>query len=319
MKWPDDYRGILVDGRNGDNRLPVFVLDESEEPKLSTVTVEPILQAIPDPAPALVAPKAQAEGLVERIKITQIANQQDAQDAAILLKEIKTRAKAHEDARKLITGPMDAAKAKVMELFKPIAEMYKEAEGLLGGKLGAYDAAQRRIAEEIAAAKRAAELKAAQEEAARQEAARKQREAEAATERARIEAERQAAIAQAKTAADRKAAEEQAKLAADSAKAKEAAALEAQWDAEEAAAQALAIAEKPLEVAAPAKLAGFHTRKDWKIEVVDIQALAAAVGAGSVPPGTLEPVASAIKNLVKAGMAEIPGCKITQIDIPVAR
>lgn len=77
------------------------------------------------------------------------------------LQAIKRRAAALEDQRKAITKPMDDAKKAVMDLFRGPTDLLAKAEGILKGKLLAYQqeqqrkaAEQRRIVEAAAAAER---------------------------------------------------------------------------------------------------------------------------------------------------------------------
>lgn len=68
--------------------------------------------------------------------------------AADELKGIKAKSAALEDHRKTITGPLDAAKKAVMDLFRGPLDMLGQAEGILKGKMLTYQQAENRKAEE---------------------------------------------------------------------------------------------------------------------------------------------------------------------------
>lgn len=88
------------------------------------------------------------------------------------LRTIKAKAKALEERRKAITGPMDQAKKEVMDLFRKPLEVLEKAEAALKRTMIAYQQAE----EAKAAAARAEAEKAAAAE--RAEMARQAREAE---------------------------------------------------------------------------------------------------------------------------------------------
>lgn len=171
------------------------------------------------------------------------------------LRGIVTRRKQIEELRLSITRPMDAAKARVMDLFREPTDRLGQAESLLRDEMSAYQRAEREKAEAL---RREAEAKAAAERA---EQERQQREAEAAQRKAQAEAE------EARKAGD-----------AEAAAAAEAAAVEAAADAEEAQEQ-IELADiappQPIATIAP-KAAGVSTRQNWKAEVIDFKALVLA-------------------------------------------
>lgn len=61
--------------------------------------------------------------------------------AAEELKEVKARFSTLEARRKAITGPIDAAKKEVMDLFRPALEFYTTAEGIIKLAMTSYNAA----------------------------------------------------------------------------------------------------------------------------------------------------------------------------------
>lgn len=64
------------------------------------------------------------------------------------LRAIKSKLGQLDDQRKAITKPLDQAKAAVMDLFRGPVDLLTRAEGLIKGKLLAYEQEQRRIANE---------------------------------------------------------------------------------------------------------------------------------------------------------------------------
>lgn len=85
------------------------------------------------------------------------------------LRTIKAKAKALEDRRKAITGPMDKAKKEVMDLFRKPLEVLEKAEGALKRTMLGYQQQER---EKAAQAQREAEAAAAAERAKVEEQAR---------------------------------------------------------------------------------------------------------------------------------------------------
>jgi hypothetical protein len=171
------------------------------------------------------------------------------------LRGFVTRRKQMEEMRMAITRPMDAAKSKVMDLFRIPLDRLGQGECLLRDEITRYQRVER---EKAAAAQREVEARAAAEKA---EQERSQREAEAAQRKAREEVE-----------AARKAGDAEAAATA------EAAAVEAAAAAEEAQEQIeLADIAPPTAIATIAhKTAGVSTRQNWKAEVTDFKALVLA-------------------------------------------
>lgn len=171
------------------------------------------------------------------------------------LRGFVTRRKQMEEMRLSITRPMDAAKAKVMDLFRVPLDRLGQGESLLRDGITRYQRAEREKAE---AARREAEAKA---QAERAEQARIQREAEAAERKAREEAEAARKAGDAKAAAAAEAAAAEAATAAESAQ-------------EQVELSEIAPPAPPAVVAH--KAAGIGTRQNWKHEVTDFKALAFA-------------------------------------------
>ena len=202
---------------------------------------------------------AQAGKLAEQGYSLALAIKVDSQEmyeiAGEELRSFVTRRKQMEEMRLAITRPMDAAKAKVMDLFRAPLDRLGQAESLLRDEMSTYQRAEREKAD---AARREAETRAAAERA---EQERQQREA--------AERERQAREA---AEAARKAGDAEAAVAA------EAAAVEAAAAAEEAQEQIeLTEIAPPQAIATIApKAAGVSTRQNWKAEVTDFKALVLA-------------------------------------------
>lgn len=171
------------------------------------------------------------------------------------LRGFVTRRKQMEEMRLSITRPMDAAKAKVMDLFRAPLDRLGQGECLLRDEITRYQREQR---EKAAAEQRAAEARAA---AQRAEQERIRREAEAAERQAREEVE-----------AARKAGDAEAAAAAVAAAAVAAAAAE---EAQERVELVEIAPPTPLAVVAH-KTKGIGTRQNWKAEVTDFKALVLA-------------------------------------------
>lgn len=119
----------------------------------------PLQVTVQHPSAAALAKGADsALALVESFEVTDAAT---FELGAEELKAIKAKAATLEDQRKAITKPMDDAKKAVMDLFRGPLDLLTKAEGVLKGKLLAYQqeetrkaAEQRRIVEQAAAAER---------------------------------------------------------------------------------------------------------------------------------------------------------------------
>lgn len=80
----------------------------------------------------------------ECVSVT-ISNDGELHNVSELLRKIKTHAKNLDEKRKEITRPIDASKARVMDLFRPIEDKLKNAENIIKRGILAWEA---KIAEE---------------------------------------------------------------------------------------------------------------------------------------------------------------------------
>lgn len=64
---------------------------------------------------------------------------------------------------------------------------------------------------------------------------------------------------------------------------------------------------------------GLSVSHRWTYEVIDIRALAAAVGAGTLPSEFIELNAAAIRKAIEAGFRDIPGLRVFQAEHTVVR
>lgn len=131
------------------------------------------------PMPAGVDELKKSAPLIVRLaREFNVASLDDYRVAANELKKIKQRRDALDAARKQITRPLDEAKARVMDLFKPVIALLDEAETLYKRTMLAYSDEQARIQRE---------QQAKLEEEARKERERLAREAEKAAAKGRTE------------------------------------------------------------------------------------------------------------------------------------
>lgn len=238
-----------------------------------------------------------AHALMVQAEQFTLATADDYTIAADRLRAIKGLARQLDDERKAATGPLDAAKKRIMDWFRgPQAEL-EQAEAKYKSKMLAFDREQQRIRQE--AERQAAEV-------ARKERERLQAEAAKAEEAARRKREEQEAKARAleeagraeRAAALREAAEEK-----ERAKQAEAAAL--RMAAETMPAAPVVHAEQP-------KAAGISTRTDYDFEIED---------ASRIPSEYMIPDEKAIRRVVKAlgARTNIPGIRVIEKQIMSAR
>lgn len=98
---------------------------------------------------------AAALALVESFDVVDAATYEIAGDE---LKSIKAKAASLDERRKAITKPLDEAKKSIMDLFRGPVELLGKAEGILKGKMIAFQQEQdRKAAEARQAAERAAQ------------------------------------------------------------------------------------------------------------------------------------------------------------------
>lgn len=99
-----------------------------------------------------------AEAALQLVEDFEVVDAGSAELAGEELRGIKARAASLEDQRKAITKPMDDAKKAVMDLFRGPIDVLTKAEGILKGKLLAYQQAEAAKAREAQlAAERAAQ------------------------------------------------------------------------------------------------------------------------------------------------------------------
>lgn len=240
-------------------------------------TTPEVTEAVDQVAQNVALARQEAEAL-------EVTTPEQAEIAAGHLKDFKQKKKAAEDARKEITGPLNASLKAVNALFKEVTEPLDVADKIVRGKVGEYQAEQQRLAEierqRIEAERREQERLLAEERAKAEEEAAKARAAAEAeqNEKAREAAEKAAAEAEAKAIEQRKA--------------------EAQKQAE--------VVKAP----EPTKLAGVSTRKVWKFEVEK---------PFDVPREYLAVNEAAIRSAVADGVRDIPGVRIYQDETTVVR
>lgn len=108
---------------------------------------------------------AQAEGF-------EIVTQEHYVQSADLLKQIKSKQTALDDLRRSMTRPLDEAKSRIMDLFRPAAERLSQAEGTLKGAMIGFTREQERLRQEAERVAREAAEKEAEKLRRRAEKAR---------------------------------------------------------------------------------------------------------------------------------------------------
>lgn len=264
--------------------------------------------------------------VVERARALEIRTPQEAQEAAGFLGEIATARKKSESARRFLVDPLNQHVKAINEEFKSAAAPLEEADQVVRAKVISYQQEQERArAEEqarIDAERRAAE-EAAEAERRRQadEAARLEREAreaererqaqlrEAHNERAReiaamdddalsafaLRTDDQAELRLAQQEMSARLARRQAQEAAETAR----------RESEEATQREIAAKSAPAVAVEASKPAGVATRKVWKAIVTDPM---------QVPREYLAVDQAALNAAVRAGIREIAGVRIEQVD-----
>lgn len=238
----------------------------------------------PPEVPATTATSATAElnALLARANAVQVTNVDEYAAAVQICSNIAQMKSRRQEERLGITRKMDAAKQAVMDFFAgTFITPLEKVDGIIRGKLKAYDAEQKRIADER---RRQVEAEAARARAETERKAREERERaaqKAAAERAEAERKRQEAERARK-------AEEEARKAGDAAAAKAAAdnartlelaattsARQAQRIAEKGFAKADALEQRAAEIVAPVvtqqstAVPGKSKRTVWKYRITD--------------------------------------------------
>lgn len=202
---------------------------------------------------------------------------------------VKARLSDLETMRKAITRPIDEAKAKIMDLFRPAKETYERTEKILKDKMVAYQLAERRKAEEEQR-KRDEEARQARL-AAEREAAAKEAAAQAEAERLKHEAEEAARAGDAGKAAELEVAAQQTVVAAQ----------------EQAAEIQMAAAVIPTPAAvAPIAPKGMSLRGKWKARVIDKAKVVAYVAAHPEYLEIIDIDESALNKLAGALQKKLP-------------
>ncbi len=221
-------------------------------------------------APDAAAINTRAQSALAMVESMVIDSPDTYELAADELKAIKSKAKAIEDQRTAITGPINKALKAVNDLFRAPSQYLEQAEKIIKGKMISYTTEQERIAAE-ARRKAEAALRAEQERIAR--------EAAAAAAAAEAEAEKLLAAGDVEQAA------------------------EVQANAAIEAASAATLAEvmtAPVVEAPVAKVSGVSMRGVWKAEVTDKAALVAYVAANPAFLNLLDVNTSALNQMAKA-------------------
>lgn len=107
--------------------------------------------------------------VLEQAYAIKIKNDQDFADAGDFLRDLKTRAAEIDDLRKTMTKPLDEAKQRIMDFFRPATKRLQDAEIAVKSAISGYTQEQKR---------RRLEEQARAEEALRKERERLQAEAE---------------------------------------------------------------------------------------------------------------------------------------------
>ena len=211
----------------------------------------------------------------------QIDNQEDLDRASDEMNAYAARVKELEAARKSLTKPIDDAKKRVMDRFRPAIDGLNEVVRTAKTSIAAYVEAEERKAAE----------------------ARARAEAEAAAQRAELE--RQAAEARARAEA---AEARQPEGAAPSAEA-----TNAQIEAETLEEAAALVVAAPA-VEAPAKPKGASIRKVWKAKVVDLPAFIKYAAEHPEVHGCISVSEAALAKYIGAtdGVITLPGVEAHQ-------
>lgn len=232
-----------------------------------------------------------------RAEAMQVTNDEEASAAAALLRDVATRRKTAEKERTSLKAPILEAGRRLDARFKEVMEPFDAVDEVLRGKLGTYqrEQEQKRLAEQ----KRLEDERLAREAAERE--AREKAEAEEKKRREQAEADAREAEKLAQEARDEEERAQAEELREQS-----------EREAEEARQRQEAIATAPppaplpkAEVEPAAAPTGVQMKKVWKATVVDV---------GAVPREYLEVDEVKIRAAVRAGVREIPGVRIEQVD-----
>lgn len=210
-----------------------------------------------------------------------IQTQPQYENAAEILKRVKSRYKELDEQRKEITKPMDTAKAKIMDLFRTPLEMLQRAEGIIKQGMLSYVTEQERKAREIQR--------------------KLEEEAQKKTDKERKAKEEQ----------ERQWREKQAQLEAEG-KLEEARKAQEKADQRALEAEMIQVAEVPVIAVSVETPKGVSYSELWSAEVVDISL---------VPREYMIPNQQALDKVAQAtkGAIQIPGVKITSRKVVSSR
>jgi len=98
--------------------------------------------------PRLTRVRQDVEGVIDVARKFGVVDAQTYADAATVLQTIKSLSRKADEERKSITAPMDAAKKRVMDLFRPMTDALNQAEAELKRRMLIWKSEQDRIARE---------------------------------------------------------------------------------------------------------------------------------------------------------------------------
>jgi hypothetical protein len=261
---------------------------------------------IPDESQKLAEVSSEVSAVVAHARELEVTTEAQAQQATGVLLDIKVARYRSERARRFLVDPLNAHVKAINARMKSAVVPLDEADGLVRGKLLAFRQLQERERER---------------EQARLDAERKAAEEQAAAERRRAWEEAQRAEREAEEAAlprevlSELSDEQLVEFANGGGKREQAAWLELEArrkrrEAEEATQRSLAAQAAPAPtVAAPAPLAAdsgsASVRREWKATVIDPSEL---------PREYTIPDVKGINAAVRAGVRDIPGCKIELVE-----
>ncbi len=263
--------------------------------------------------------------IIEQVALIVVTNDEQADSANDVLKNMRAAAKKLEEDRVSLKAPSLEACRRVDGFFNGKIQLLTDSAAVLKAKIAGYldDKEQKRKAEEARLKAIAdAERKRLEDEARKKDEAAAAARAKAAQEaenarKASEEAERKRAAAEAEgnAKAAAKAAEEsarQAEKAKSAIAAGEAKATGLETTAVQTRDVAATVSSAASVPTAGAKPKGFSSRKVWSCEVVNLKALVEAVAAGKQPIHLLLPNESALNGIARAAKAQfaVEGCVV---------
>jgi len=116
--------------------------EKAAEPPTAAIAIRPQLD------PTVQDLHREALDLLENVKAVTIANPQEARNGSDTLRMIQGLKRALEGKRKDYTSPLDEHKREIMEAFRTLLQPIIEADGIMRGKVLAYEQEQERIRKE---------------------------------------------------------------------------------------------------------------------------------------------------------------------------